>query len=82
MLEEDTISGSFFEPSPFQEAQSVGPEVDVRESLSFMADSFNINMNIGGNPWDPPSANGIDLSNVLCMFTQLGIYTINLFNLL
>ncbi|CAG8461226.1 8995_t:CDS:10 [Diversispora eburnea] len=76
MLEEDSMTGSFFEPSPFQTAQiqSMGNEGDVN-SLSFMTDSFNVNMNIGGNPWDPPSANGIDVSNILSDVSLPEVYS-------
>ncbi|CAG8594286.1 6103_t:CDS:10 [Acaulospora morrowiae] len=66
MLEEDeTLSASFFEPGNFQARSDIPETSDVRQSLSFMTDSLNMNLNIGGNPWDPPLTMGVDIANIL-----------------
>ncbi|CAG8784875.1 30912_t:CDS:2, partial [Racocetra persica] len=61
MLEEETLSASFFESSKFQASVSASPEVpEVSQSASFTTDSLN---NI--NPWDPPQP---DISTILGEF--------------
>ncbi|CAG8451678.1 14646_t:CDS:10 [Acaulospora colombiana] len=75
MNDDEALSGSFFEPVVFQAHSDIPDTPIVGESLSFMTDSLDMNLNIGGNPWDPPSASGVDVANILSDVSLPEIYT-------
>ncbi|CAJ0755591.1 24287_t:CDS:10 [Entrophospora sp. SA101] len=62
----DELSKSFFETSHFDSRLSPDSEIIKEVSKSLSASLFTEPLNISiGNPWDLPSINGIDVSNIL-----------------
>jgi hypothetical protein len=66
MLEdEEVLSSSFFETSPFGAEPPLESEVSDAQAFSFKPD-LSLNINSINNPWDPPSL-GADISSILCI---------------